>query len=76
MRKRLFSGEDEHYNEEGSELDRRAAAFIEPLVQECVAKGYSLRDVAYILSGAVDSAVLSAVIGLGIKVREEKTHGN
>lgn len=61
--KRLFSDDDrEDWTNEARELDAETCDALRPIVQKWAAKGYSLREIGYILHSGATDVVLCELI--------------
>jgi hypothetical protein len=61
MKTSLFD-ENDKYTPEALALDREAQALLRPIVERCKKQGISLRDLDYVLSGAVNEVILLELI--------------
>lgn len=77
--KRLFITPFETYSEEGLELSNKVGKILEPIFTQYQNKGFSIRDIEYIIANEVHMLGAEAILQRNfniVKKKKEKAHGN
>jgi hypothetical protein len=61
----LYHEETWRYTDEAISLSNRASILLRPLIEEFIEKGYSPREIAHVIEGAVVELELDAVLDKG-----------
>jgi hypothetical protein len=72
MSEKSFFTETEHWTEDAQELDAKLAQILRPIFKDYIARGYSAREVAYIISNVAMSLGSETILGMQHRAYKEK----
>jgi len=72
MGDKSFFTETEHWSEDAQELDAKLAQILRPIFKDCIARGYSPREVSYIITCVATSLGAEIILGMQHRVYKEK----